>query len=460
MGWRGRGGAGAWPGRLPLLLALGLALPAAAALAQATQDPDDAAAREQRITDEIEELRQRLDLLEGRIEGGAAVDPPEEQVDLSGAEDPYVFADATTHVLASPWYRNIHLSGFGAAGFIDTGNEGARPDGGFLIKESSLFIDALVWEDINFFTEIQVNRLGRDSELFARTGEVHLHLRDVLRRWGGDDLLGIKIGRFDIPFGEEYLWQDAPDNPLISSSAAFPYGFDEGILLHGRFHGLWWIASVTDGSNVRSIDDDPDKSWNLKVHGRPWEPLYLSASLMRNGRSAISAVEFGGSHIEPVGATHSSSAGASASEDVDSGLAELDAKCTLGRFDLALSYGRAFVNDSLGSFDRDITWFSVEPMVHFTDKLYAVARYSEIGTYSSHQGYHFDGKTTAGGNAAFGYDTSRFQRISFGLGWLPIPRLLLKAELGVDRFEVIDASPLDPDHKDRVLVGFELAVSF
>ena len=40
----------------------------------------------------------------------------------------------------------------------------------------------------------------------------------------------MKLGRIDIPFGDEYLWQDAIDNPLITNSAAYPYGWDEGIL--------------------------------------------------------------------------------------------------------------------------------------------------------------------------------------------------------------------------------------
>ncbi|MFQ6616190.1 MAG: hypothetical protein ACE5HZ_05410 [Fidelibacterota bacterium] len=385
-----------------------------------------------------------------------------EYVDLSGEEVESLREESSAHVLARPWYRNIEISGFIGAGFLDTGKRGTRPEGGFLIKEASLFLEADVWTDATFYVEVQANRLGEDSTLSIRTGEVYVHFRHILSK-RGDGLLGMKVGRIDIPFGEEYLWQDASDNPLISNSAPYPYGWDEGILLYGGISGVRWILAIADGTLKRSIEDHPSKAVNLKVYGNLWERFYLSASLMGNGMSGRSAIEFGGSHFEPVGANHKSSSGSSSNEKVRANLYEIDAKYDLGEFPqhsyILSSFGRAFLKDREETFSREWSWFSIEPSFRITQESYVVARYSEIGTYSSQEGYHFDGKTTAGGGA-FGYDTKRFRRLSLGWGWRPNPRLMVKVEIGRDWYYLIDSSPFDPGNGDRNLFGIELAAVF
>ena len=434
------------------------------AASPAATDPSDVVTAEE-LREELENLRERLEALEAdsgsRAESDVG-DVRDGEVDLSDEDVAYgsLDSDKPSHPLARDWFENITISGFGAAGFLMTGNDGLRPDGGFLIKEASLFVEAETWEDIFFFAEVQTNRLGKDDDLFVRTGEVHAHFRNVLKHWG-DGLLGIKVGRIDIPFGEEYLWQDASDNPLITNSAAYPYGFDEGVLFYGKARGLGWLLSVTDGDDTRSLDDDPDKAINLKLYGNVSEDLYVSASLMRNGRVGKSAFEFGGSHFQPVGAGRASSAGTSGSRKVDAYLYELDAKYSFGDAGyVALSFGQAFVDDNDSTFDRDLLWFSAEGLVNLTPTIYAVARYSEIGTYNAGEGYHFDGKITAGGNAAFGYDTRRFRRVGVGLGWKPNPRVILKGELGADFFKVIDVSPFSATDDDRWLAGAELVLVF
>ena len=165
-------------------------------------------------------------------------------------------------MLTNPWWKNIEISGFGAAGFYDTGSAGTRADGGFEIKEASLFFDAEVWKDISFFLELQTNRLGKDDTLFTRTGEVYAHFRNI---GAEDSTLGIKLGRFDLPFGEEYLWQDAIDNPLITNSAAYPYGWDEGILIYDTTRHFSWIAAITSGTDARSKEENSAKALNLKI---------------------------------------------------------------------------------------------------------------------------------------------------------------------------------------------------
>ncbi len=386
----------------------------------------------------------------------------DDAVDLSGGELASLHSDAY-HVLARPWYQKVELSGFGAFWFADSGADGTRPEAGFVIKESALFVEAEVWEEMTLFFELQTTALQRDHNSSVRTGEIYVHFRDLLKRWGAGRM-GFKIGRVDIPFGEEYLWQDAPDNSLISNSAAYPWLWDEGVVLYGEWAGgrLGWIASIMDGTRSRSQEDNAAKALNAKIHGSPWETLYLSASAMRNGDAAESAILLGGSFLKPVGADDAtSSVGESPSDVVDTRLYQIDAQwkpARATRFDLAA--GGAFVDDAVEAFDRDLRWFMLQARQGFGGGFYAVARYSEIGTYDDQEGYSLGGEFLAGGRRAFGYDARRLQRSSLGLGWEFNARGRLKLELGRDRFEVIVASPFDPEGDDRAFYVFELVASF
>lgn len=421
------------------------------------------------LSRELQNLQDEID----RVRSGESVTPensydapdensfvdltPQQKLSLEDAGD----ADGG-NVLSRPWWKNFDISGFGAIGYYRTGSAGTRSNGSFEIKEASLFVTAEVWDDVEFFVEIQTNRLGKDNDKFVRTGEVYIHLHDIALT--DSTTVGLKVGRIDIPFGEEYLWQDAIDNPLITNSAAYPYGWDEGVLVYGDFGGLRWIAAITDGTDDRSTEENSDKAFNVKIYGHPLESLDLSLSVMTNGAVSKSAIEFGGSHFRPVGAAHQSTLGTSPSSEVDADLMELNAKYSFNFAGndayLALSFGSARSDDSDSLFDRDFRWFSIEPFLQFKQNWYMILRYSEIGTYDGDSGHHFDGKTFAGGNAAFGWDTRRFQRMSLGFGWTPNPHVRTKLEIAQDRFELIDASALDPDNKNRGFAGFEVAVRF
>ncbi len=188
---------------------------------------------------------------------------------------------------------------------------------------------------------------------------------------------------------------------------------------------------------------------------------------MKNGDAAKSGVEFGGSHFQPVGdpgKDDDSTVGDSASTVVDGMLYELTAKYKFGSPGhsgyIAVSVGRADQEDKDSAFDRDWRWFTIEPLYYITPRFYAVVRFSEIGTYDDNEGYHFDGKTLAGGNSAFGYDVQRFNRLGIGLGYQPNPRTRIKLEIGKDHYELIDVSLKEPNNDERDFVGAEIAVKF
>ena len=293
-------------------------------------------------------------------------------------------AESGEELLGKPWYEKIDISGFGAAGFVRTDHDAALPHGGFGNKELSLFVEADVWSETSYFSEIQLVRLGDESTKFTRMGENYIHFKNLFPSMG-DGFLGIKIGRFDIPFGEEYLWQDSIDNPLITFSAAYPYGWDEGILAYGKiFENYGWVLAVMDGTDERGSDDDPEKAVAAKVYGQPLDLLYFSFSVLKNGQSGESAIEFGGTHFEPIAADSDSDGKSkeawltnSPSSKVDSTVYEAALKLSFGRTGyLFANYGMASVTDdaTVGSdsskdWDRDITYYSVEPLVNFLEKI-------------------------------------------------------------------------------------------
>lgn len=403
---------------------------------------------------EVAELRRQVQEL--ARERAAKDDAP---VDLSVKELPALDAAADSNPLANPWYQNFNFWGFGAFGFLDTGEEGTKPDGGFLVKEATLFVEARAWEDIFFYSEIQVVPLGEDEDGLLRTGELYAHFRNLAH--GDDYSIGLKVGRIDVPFGAEYLWQHSPDNPLISNSAAYLYGYDEGVAAYGKWASVGWVTSITDGTDEHSFEDDPAKAFTAKIYGSPVAALDLSASFLWNGDSAESAIEFGGSNIQPVGADNASTAGVSPSEKVNSALYELDAAWRIGsQGRIGASFGQARIDDDVNAFDRDITWFALEPRYDVTPTIYVVARWSEVGTYDSDEGYRFDGKIIADGNESFGYDVQRFRRLSVGAGWHMNPHTIVKVEVGQDHFGVIDGSPFGTDDSARQFLGLELVLSF
>lgn len=395
-------------------------------------------------------LAELLAVQDDRSKTGTSINLFDQEADLGA------FEGEDAHVLARPWFQNVHISGFGAFDYLDSGNAGRNPNGGFVVKETTLFIEAQVWEDTSFFLEFQPNWLAYDGA-GPRVAEVYARFDDI---FGSG--VGAKFGRVDVPFGEEYLWQDAPDNPLIQQSAAYPYGRDEGLVLFGDLgESSQWVASLTDGTDRKSKEDHPAKAVTLKVSRDLSDELYVSASVLKNGDSAKSAIEFGGSHPEPVGAGgRTSTAGASGSEFVDALLWEVDAvyrPCE--RIDVAMFYGQGKVDDDDDAFDRDLRWFMLQPRIQLCPTVYAVLRYGEIGTYDELDGYHFDGKILAGGRV-FGDDIKRLQRLSAGIGWQRNANTLFKFEVGQDWFSLIDTSPLQDNNSDRLYFGVEAVLSF
>jgi hypothetical protein len=405
------------------------------------------------VRQELLDLRARLDALEGRP--APFVEPV--AVDLSDDELSSLPAANSNHVLSRRWFENFDLRGFAAFTYLDTGRTGTNPNGSFFVKEATLFLDAEVWEHATISSEIWLARYLFGDRFTAN--ELYLRLDGLFAGADGRGL-GLKVGRFELPFGEEYLRWDAHETPMIIFSAADPYGVDEGLELFGRAGPVGWIASLSTGTFGNGADDAPGKLAAAKLYGDVGPDLYLSGSVLSSGKAAQSALALSGTALNPVGAAASSSLGASPSDEVEALCWEIDAKIAARRrANLYVGFGRASIDDEVDAFDRDLTWFLVEPALRVSDELELVVRYSAIGTFDDDEGYLFRGKIAAEGED-FGYDASALRRLAAGARWTLNPHISAKLEVGHDWFDLIDASPLDDENDERLYVGVELVASF
>ncbi|MBI2877220.1 MAG: hypothetical protein HYY20_10090, partial [Candidatus Tectomicrobia bacterium] len=260
----------------------------------------------EKLLKRIEELEKKVERKEAKEKeettGGSLVNLEEEEsVGLKEETSTKIFFDKR-------WFERFDIGGVASARYMDSENKGTNPRGGFQLWEARPFIEAEVWENISFFLEADLVKYAKPGTWLG-SGEVYFNFRNLLGRWGWEKALNVKIGRMDIPFGEEYLWNDSFDNPLISHSANWPYGYDEGILFYGIIGPMSYMASVMDGNiSKEGPDDTSDKSFSIKFYGDLLNSLHLSASFMRTGKlrnygreqRGMSALIFAGSYIAPL----------------------------------------------------------------------------------------------------------------------------------------------------------------
>ncbi len=150
----------------------------------------------------------------------------------------------------------IHINGEGGVAFFDTEEEGEFPNNEFRVDEAKLFVEAAIIEDIYVFAEIDLlQREEADKRL--QLGELYIEFEDVGSKNG---LFNFRLGRFDIPFGEEYLTRDAIDNPLISHSLSDIWGVDEGIEIYGSLKTLEYAFAIQNGGEPVANDFNSDKA--------------------------------------------------------------------------------------------------------------------------------------------------------------------------------------------------------
>jgi hypothetical protein len=353
-----------------------------------------------------------------------------------------------------PWYDRVTFSGFVNAGYVKTGANGAEVDGHFYAGErlfgANLFIDATIDEGIAMHNEILFYNQAMNLE------ELYVVFKDPLKNGG---LVNLKVGRMDIPFGDEYLWQYPLDNWMVLRTAEWPWGFSQGVEAFGHSGPLKWVVSVMDGLGGGTGEDDfpfdhddnLGKMVNAKLDLNPVEWLHLSVSGMDSGQHTTSALLLNDVNVVPVSGSPSAMVAFQAWE--------ADAKISLDPVQVRGNIGQLYLND-VDPYSRTLTYYYGEAKVNITRDLYLVGRYSAIGTFDANKGYAFGGDYDEG--PSFNFDLKSMTRYGLGAGYWIGADTVLKAELDQDTLTLIDpAVGVDPDPgTDRYTFATEVAVKF
>ncbi len=392
----------------------------------------------------IENLGRRVtDLEQTNAKRGAAGDAPADAGDIGNAKSSGGFN-----------LGKVNFSGEGGVAFFNTGRDGLWPNSAFRVDEARLFVEAPIWGDVYFFSEINLATREND-DLNVELGELYLDFENVSQLWGRDRQLNIRAGRLDVPFGEEYLSRDAIDNPLISHSLADFWGVDEGVELYGAFGKFSYVVAVQNGGVDGTQDYNSDKAVVARVGFDPTRWLHLSVSAMRTGDldasdDYLSEIWFGNGWFRSIGSTNTTKFHANLIEG------DVAVRWTDGHFK---AFGGAICyddNDTARNNQRDMYFYSVEAKQRLLRKLYAAARFSQI--------FADDGYPIAGlgdqGEYFFTWNpaawTEDIWRLSLGLGWQFSDRLLLKVEYTFERGTEVGGGKRD--HED--FFGAEAAFKF
>jgi hypothetical protein len=342
----------------------------------------------------------------------------------------------------------IILSGEGGLAFFETGSEGQFPNAEFRIDEARLFLDAPVWDDTYFFTELDL--ITRENpNVNINVEELYVDFENVSRLWNQDRLLNVRVGRFNIPFGEEYQTRYAIDNPLIAHSLSDIWGVDEGLEVYGGLGKFDYVLAVQNGG--ANLDDfNADKAVAGRVGYNPTRWLRLSASGMRTGN--INVQQDGDAALW-LGNAQLSSIGSPSTTLFHSELAEGDVQLRMGRGQIKAAGGYLHYNDNdtAANNNRDVYYYYVQGQYDMTKKLYAAARFSQI---IANGGFPLVGD---GQYQYYGDDfTKNLWRLTLGAGYHFSPNLLLKVDYSFERGEESDGETRDNED----LFAAELAFQF
>lgn len=379
---------------------------------------------------ENHELRQRVEALEEQV--------AELRRQLAGwrAERPAAM-DAPAPAPAPPprpppaprrsLVEQVVISGELAVTYFDGGRESAYPSGQFTLDDAKLYLEAEIRRGIYAFAEIDVV-LREGNEQF-RLGEFYLEVEDVGAAAGWPDLGTLRLGRLDVPFGEEYQVRSPLDNPLISHSLADFWGVDEGIELFGGRGDWTYLLAVQNGSRPANADFTTDKAVTLRLGYAATPRLHLGLSAMRTGdidpgEERLTELWWGGGFLRSIGSPATTRFGAK--------LLQLDAAYRWRGGHLKAAGGWVWYddNDPAGDHARTMTHVMLEGVQDLGRDVFAAARYSRIET---------DGGYPIAGHGDFGkyffgpFLTEEVWRLSLGLGYRFTPDFLFKFEYTFER---------------------------
>ena len=344
----------------------------------------------------------------------------------------------------------VNLGVEGGVAFFRTGSAGFAPHPEFRVDEARLFVEAPVWNDVYFYSDVDLATRESDS-LTAQLGELYLDCEDLSQLWGRDGQLNLRAGRIFIPFGEEYLDRYAMENPLISHSLTDLWGIAPGVELYGKLGKFSYGAAVQNGGVNGVQDFDADKSIAGRVGFDPNAHWHFSVSGMRTGdlnvqQDMLSALWFANGWFGGVGSP------ATSRFHVDLVEGDVTARWHSGHVRAFGGYGRYEDNDPQANNGRDLFYYSVEAVQNLPHQFYVATRFSQI---LAPHGYPLAGFGNFN-DYFFGDTATQLWRWSLGAGYRFSDRLELKVEYAWERGRELDGEARN--HED--FFGTEAAFKF
>jgi hypothetical protein len=349
----------------------------------------------------IDDLKARLSALEqgsGRAQASVAA-PPD-------APEP---AAPSPGLPSAPDGLGVRIGGEGGMAYFLTGREGPFPNGVFRWDDAKLYLDASVWKDVFFYSELDLmTREASDQNLHF--GEMYVDLENVSALWDEDRLVNLRVGRFYDPFGEEYQVRGVMENPLIAHSASDIWGMDQGIEIYGQSGRLSYAAAVMDGGVSRLNSAHDDKSVAGRIGFDPGGGLHLSASGMWTGwinapNDVLSAIWFGNGFFRAIGPN---------ATRFEASLEEGDASYRWKGGMASLAGGLVQFDDNAPGDSRTMTYFAVETTQHLYERVYGAFRFSGIRAPG---GYPIAGLGSFDDYFFGPILTSELYRLSLGVGY-------------------------------------------
>ena len=340
----------------------------------------------------------------------------------------------------------LNLSGEGAVAYFGGQRNALFSTDVFRLDELKLFLEAALGGSAYLFSEIDV--FNRDSNSGAwRSGELYLELEGVSRIWGSDGQLTLRLGRVDIPFGEEYAQRDAIDNPLISHSVADFWGVDEGIEAYGSLGKLQYVAAFQNGGTNAAFDFTSSKAATLRLGFDPLPGLHVSLSGIRTGRilqpsDTRAEFWFGNDWIR----RRTGSVATNFRADGIGG--DVRKKFRAGH--IAASAGRIRYSDDDPSrrFATSADYASLEAVAKTSRALHFGARYSFV---DSKRGFNLPGD----GLNPSPRPTQFLSRLSLGAGYQLTPQVLLKGEYSINRGRWLSGARRDGENQVATEAAFK-----
>ena len=345
----------------------------------------------------------------------------------------------------------VRLSGEGGAGFFHSQSEGQFPNSEFRIDEAKLFVEAPIWGEVYFFGELNLFSREALNDYVMYAGEVFLDVENISRLWNQEGQFNLRLGRFDIPIGEEYLRRDAIDNPLVSHSIMDLWGVDEGVAFYGSFKGkLHYIAAVQNGGSNGTRDFDGDKSVAVRIGYDPIKPLHLSVSAMRTGE--LDAADDRTSELW-LGSGLIRSLGSAATTSFEADVLQGDVELKLATSTVRASGGvlRYDDNDPGVNNRREVYYYAVEAIQRIYRGAYAAARWSQV---FANDGFLIVGNGDRDTFYRSGTLTEDLWLLSLGLGYRWSDQLVLKAEYSFSHGHLANGGERDDENLVAALVAF------